>query len=92
MSTKSHATSGRHLNRLAMGEAAILSVPQAVALLPMADPLARRWLHDHDLVHDLAGRGVVIWADVLATIRGRETRSTFEPRRSFVRANLEPKE
>ncbi len=90
--SKSHATSGRHQDRLALGDAAILPLPQAVALMPMADHDARHWLRRHKLVLDLDGRNVVIWADVLETLRGRAP----EPRRpremSLVRANLEPKE
>ena len=91
-SSKSHATSSRHLNRLALGEAAVLPLPQVVALIPMADHLVRRWLRNHDLVHDLDGRKVVIWADVLSAIRGRPTKPPVSRSMSLVRANLSSKE
>ena len=61
-------TSNRHRERLAMGAGAVLTVAEAVALLPIADREARTWLRQEDLIRDLAGRPVVRWADVLVAL------------------------
>ena len=91
--SKSHATSGRHQDRLALGDAAILPIAQAVALMPMSDHDARRWLRGRGLVLDLDGRSVVVWADVLDALRGRERDPQPSPRvAGLVRANLDGKE
>jgi hypothetical protein len=68
-------TSDRHFHRLALGAAAVLPEAQAVALLPMNDREARRWLRHNGLVHDLEGRRVVVWGEVLAVI----TKDDIEP-------------
>lgn len=62
--------SERRRGRLALGEAVVLSVNQAVELLPIADGDAREWLRAHDLVRSLAGRSVVLWREVLAELAG----------------------
>lgn len=51
--------------RLALGVGAVLSLAEAVALLPFADAEARRWLQRRGLVRELEGRRVVRWLDVL---------------------------
>ena len=63
--SRSIAQSSRHNSRLRLGEAAVLPVPQAIALLPLADKEAKSWLEENNLVHQLRGRRVVIWGDVL---------------------------
>ena len=63
--------SDRAQARLAQGPAAVLSVSEASALLPLADGRARHWLKRHDLIRDLDGKPVVLWGDVLA-ILGRD--------------------
>lgn len=65
--------------RLELGAAAILSVVTAVALMPLAEADARRWLEEHGLVHDLAGRRVVIWGDVLEALRSHPPASAPPP-------------
>ena len=60
--------SKRHLHRLHLGAAAILSLSDAAALLPIGDADARAWLRESGLVRQLQGRHVVAWADVLAAI------------------------
>jgi hypothetical protein len=82
MPTKS-PTSDRHLHRLALGAAAVLPEAQAIALLPMNDGEARRWLRYNDLVHDLEGRRVVVWGEVLEAI----TKSDAEPNTTATRKN-----
>lgn len=61
--------SARTLQRLALGAAAVLPVALAADPLPIADDEARRWLRDHGLVRNLAGREVVVWGDVLDALR-----------------------
>jgi hypothetical protein len=56
--------------RLQLGEAAILSVDDAVRLLPRRQEDAERWLRERVKVHDLDGTPVVIWGEVLAALRG----------------------
>ncbi len=51
--------------RLALGVAAVFSVAEAAAQLPLADAEARRWLQAQGLVRVLAGRRVVRWLDVV---------------------------
>lgn len=66
--------------RLLLGASAVLSVTQAISLLPLGHAAAARWLRRNGLVRDLDGRGAVIWGDVLETLRGEEP--GHEPRRS----------
>lgn len=59
------------VDRLALGEHAILSVEEAVRLLPWSDAEARSWLRDTDLIHRPDGKhAVVVWGDVVAASRG----------------------
>jgi len=51
-----------------MGAGAVLTVNEAVGLLPVSDREARLWLNGRGLVRQLAGRPVVRWADVLAAL------------------------
>jgi hypothetical protein len=53
-----------------LGPCDVITVPEAVAMLGMREPDARRWLADHDLVHDVAGRERVIAGDLVEAIRG----------------------
>lgn len=46
----------------------ILSVPAAVARLPIRDSDALRWLESRGLIRDLCGRRVVSWREVVAAI------------------------
>lgn len=55
--------------RLAMGANAVLSLAQAVDLLPLDRVKARQWLKDRNLVRTLAEHEVVIWGDVLDALR-----------------------
>jgi hypothetical protein len=64
----SNPKSDRHFSRLQLGEAAIISVPQTIGLIPIADGDARKWLKAHHLIKDLEGRKVVVWGDVLAAL------------------------
>lgn len=66
------SSSHRHRDRLAMGAGAVLTVAEAAALLPVADADARRWLHGAGLVRRLAGRAVVVWADVHDALRSSD--------------------
>ena len=66
--TRSIASSNRHNSRLRLGEAAVLPVPQAVALLPLADREAREWLIENKLIRHLRGRSVIIWGEVLRVL------------------------
>lgn len=62
------ATSGRGRARREMGGGAVLSVEQAVALLPFSDVFARRWLKAERLVSRITMGGevheCVVWAAV----------------------------
>jgi hypothetical protein len=53
-----------------LGPCDVITVPEAVAILGMREPDARRWLAEHDLVHDVAGRERVIAGDLVEAIRG----------------------
>lgn len=52
-----------------LGPCDVLTVPEAVALLGMREPDARRWLAEHDLIHEVAGRQRVIAGDLTEAIR-----------------------
>jgi len=55
-----------------LGAGAVLSLGEAVALLPVGDRDARDWLEKRGLVRSLAGRPVVIVADIHAELRAGE--------------------
>lgn len=86
------ATSGqRRAERLTLGSAAILSLRQAAALLPIGDAEGRRWLRNHGLVRNLAGREVVIWEDITNALRAEAEApdaAPVEPRRPLGRTPL----
>ena len=66
-----------HTDRLLLGEAAVISVEEAVRRLPMSDGDARAYLRDADLIrHPDGNHAMVVWGDVVARVRGerRETR------------------
>lgn len=50
--------------------ATVLGLTAAADELPMGHGAAVKWLREHELVHDLDGRQVVIWGDVLEALRG----------------------
>ncbi len=54
--------------RVALGEAAVVSVRTACEWLPLARDDARRWLREQGLVSVIAGREVVVWRAVLARL------------------------
>ena len=63
------ARSERHRDRLLQGTGAVYSVTTAASLLPVSDQEARAWLQEQDLIRELNGRRVVVWADVLDALR-----------------------
>ena len=68
--------------RLAMGRGALLSLPQAAALLPLKDSEGRRWLREQGLVGDLEGREVVDWGRALdAPYQDRDKAASLPPPR-----------
>lgn len=73
--------------RRQLGAAAILSVAEAARLLPIRESDAAMWLVTNKLIRDLDGRRVVLWADVVARIRGDEGQPS-PPRARLPRAGL----
>lgn len=70
----------RARRRLLLGEAAVVSPSQAVALLPMQAAKGRAFLRDRDLVRTVAGVRLVLWREVLAALADDEARpSTPSP-------------
>lgn len=67
--TKRKRGPSRPAARLAMGGSAVLSLAQAVDLLPLNRADARQWLQSRGLVRTLAEHEVVIWGDVLDALR-----------------------
>ena len=67
------STVSRPAARLALGANAVLSLAQAVDLLPLDRVKARQWLKDRSLVRTLAEHEVVIWGDVLDALRDGAT-------------------
>jgi len=61
--------SQRHRDRLLQGPGAVFSLAKATELLPMGDQQALGWLVNEGLVHQLDGRGVVVWGEVVDRIR-----------------------
>jgi hypothetical protein len=62
-----------------LGPHAVLSVFDAAGLLPGAHGGRVAWLIARNLVRDLDGDRVVIWGDVLETLRGDEARARIKP-------------
>lgn len=70
--------------RLALGPAAVLSIADAVELLPWRDAEARAWLEARGLIlrlPDLPGP-CVVWGDVLEALRQREVQEAARPPRA----------
>lgn len=60
---------------------AVISVNKAARKLPIRVAEARAWLLDNGLVSMLAGRQVVIWADVEAKLRQTALQAPETPKR-----------
>ncbi len=58
--------------RLRQGEAAVLSVTEAARLIPGREADVRKWLRAQGLVRYLMGKPVVIWGDILDTLKADE--------------------
>lgn len=52
-----------------LGPCDVLTVPEAIAVLGMREPDAKRWLAEHSLVREVAGRPRVIAGDLTEAIR-----------------------
>lgn len=75
--------------RLAMGANAVLSLAQAVDLLPLDRIKARQWLKDRQIVRTLAEHEVVIWGDVLDALRaGSEVAAPARSTTTFRRGRV----
>lgn len=78
--------------RAAMGRDALLTPAEAVERLPIRDEEAASWLRREGLVHQLLGREVVVWGDVLDAIRRGQGEPppppTHQPRRRLPRESL----
>jgi hypothetical protein len=57
----------------------VLSLSEAMKRLPIRDKDAKAWLLEQGMVHDLLGRQVVLWADVLKRIRSGDAPAANEP-------------
>ena len=75
----------RRHQRLIISPGAIVTLQQAAELLPIAERDARAWLKRRGLVRDLAGRSVVVWADVMAALQAPP-----EQERRIARLRREP--
>ena len=62
----------------------VLPVASATELLPGAPDDVRTWLEEKGLVFDFLGTPVVIWGDVLATLRGADRPKPTIPAGSVV--------
>ena len=60
----------RRTQRAMLGIAAIVSVSQAAEWLPLGDSRARRWLRSAGLIRTLDGKAVVVWGEVVESLRG----------------------
>jgi len=63
-------------DRLTLGNAAILRLSNAVALLPFSDSDAREWLKSAGLVRLFNGKCFVIWGEVVDALRRTERLGT----------------
>ena len=52
-----------------LGPCDVLTVPEAIAVLGMREPDAKRWLAEHELIREVAGRQRVIAGDLTEAIR-----------------------
>ena len=71
--------------RLRLGGAAVLTVNEAIRMLPLRDDDARAWLEENDLIDSLRGRRVVVWKKVVDCIAGGEVASRPPVRRVQLR-------
>lgn len=72
-----------------MGANAVLSLAQAVDLLPLDRVKARQWLKDRQIVRTLAEHEVVIWGDVLDALRaGSEVTAPARSTTTFRRGRV----
>lgn len=72
-----------------MGANAVLSLAQAVDLLPLDRVKARQWLKDRQIVRTLAEHEVVIWGDVLDALRaGSEVTAPVKSTTTFRRERV----
>ena len=67
--------------RLALGDAALLSLNRTAELMPVGDTEARAWLEARGLVRHVNGRPVVRWRDVLEALGDGEPVKPFSERR-----------
>ena len=60
----------RRLSPRPLGREDVLTIAEAARELKLRDADARAWLTQRLLIKDVAGRGRVIWGDVLDALRG----------------------
>jgi len=63
------AHSDRSSRRVLLGAACLMSPSVAAALAPIADHKAMQYFRDHGLIRHMAGKPVVIWGEVLESIK-----------------------
>ena len=66
--SRSRPSSRRARRRAALGDAAVVSLNEAIDRLPIRDSEARVWLQDAGLVRLIRGRPVVHWGSVLRAL------------------------
>lgn len=71
--------SARREARRQLGDAAVYSEAEAIALLPCRDSTARAWLRERGLSRVTPMGRVVVWGDVVAEIRRAGEPSEPEP-------------
>ena len=64
--------------RLLLGNAAVLSVADAVRLAPVRESVLRAALRDAGRIGDLCGSPVVVWGDVLALVTYPDRRTPLD--------------
>ena len=76
--------------RLLLGPAALLSVEQAISLMPLRDSEARALLEEAGIIRRLAGRRVVLWSEAveLAVSEATDKPRPKTPARPLRRAKL----
>ena len=83
-SERTPALDWRHL-RFIISPGAIVSLQQAAMLLVFEKRDARAWLLQQGIVRDVAGRSLVVWADVMDAVR-----NSPEKQRRVARLRREP--
>ncbi len=61
--------SDRSRQRALLGAACLVSPSAAAALAPIADHKAMQYFREHRLIRHMAGKPVVIWGEVLDSIK-----------------------